>query len=180
MRAILARGSGAFRGGGHAYAESVSSPVPDPTAVASFWAVARAHVSRPTSESPPEAWAFGATPEHADGLLALVLEGTKTGTSSAMWDYEASGDPVPQPGQLDIVVDGAGRPRALLENVAHAIVPFHRVDAAHAHAEGEGDRTLEHWRAVHKDFFTRYAEHDRGFSPEMPILIERFRVVYSV
>ena len=43
---------------------------------------------------PPD-WSFGATPEHADGLLELVLDGTKTATASALWDYEAEGEELP-------------------------------------------------------------------------------------
>lgn len=66
----------------------------NPKQIAEFWRQARAGlVGAP--ETVPEAWAFGATPAHADGLLALVLDGTKTGTASSLWDYEALGDPLP-------------------------------------------------------------------------------------
>ena len=50
------------------------------------------------------------------------------------------------------------------------------VDADHARDEGEGDRSLEHWRAVHERFFTEHAE--GGFQPDMPVVLERFRVLY--
>lgn len=158
-------------------------PEPDPSVIAAYWAAAREAIAAvepglPLPADPPDAWGFGGTPEHADGLLELVLAGVKTGTSSALWDYEASGDPLPQAGQLDIVLDGAGRPRAVILNTAIDIVPFREVDAEHACAEGEGDRSLAHWRDVHERFFTAFAEHDRGFSPDMPVVVERFRVVH--
>lgn len=127
----------------------------------------------------PPAWAFGATPDHADDLLGLVLDGTKTATSSSAWDLEAEGEDVPQVGAMSIVVDGTGRPRAVLVTTAVEVVPFDRVDADHARAEGEGDRSLDHWREVHRRFFTDHAVHNRGFSPEMPVVTERFEVLYQ-
>ena len=47
---------------------------------------------------PPAAWSFGATPEQADELLDLVLDGTKTATASALWDYDADDEPLPEAG----------------------------------------------------------------------------------
>jgi uncharacterized protein YhfF len=32
---------------------------------------------------------------------------------------------------------------------------------------------------VHQRFFTEHASHDRGFEPDMPVVLERFRVVYQ-
>ncbi|MGI5951428.1 MAG: ASCH domain-containing protein [Brooklawnia sp.] len=127
----------------------------------------------------PPAWAFGATPEHADELGALVVAGTKTATASALWDYEAEGEPLPEVGTMGIVLDSAGRPMALIITTQVRVVPFDEVDAAHAHAEGEGDRSLAYWREVHQRFFTEYAAHDRGFAPDMPVVLERFEMLYS-
>ena len=56
------------------------------------------------------------------------------------------------------------------------VVPFDQVDADHARDEGEGDRSLEHWRVVHERYFAEHA--DGGFLPDMPVVLERFRVLY--
>ena len=78
----------------------------NPKQISEFWRQARAGlVGAP--ETVPEAWAFGATPAHADGLLALVLDGTKTGTASSLWDYEALGDPLPVAGEYSIILGEA-------------------------------------------------------------------------
>jgi uncharacterized protein YhfF len=50
---------------------------------------------------------------------------------------------------------------------------FGEIDAAFAHDEGEGDRTLADWREAHTDYFTRRSE----FSPDMELYCERFRLV---
>ena len=111
-------------------------------------------------------------------LLALVLDGTKTGTAGALWDYEAEGEPIAEVGSLWIILDGSARPRALIETTAVAVVPFDQVDAEHARSEGEDDLSLASWRRIHEDFFRSHASHDRGFQPDMPVVCERFRVLY--
>ena len=159
------------------------------SAVEAFWEVARFHARLNVAPSyfgpttlelvPPPAWSFGETPEQADELLALVLAGTKTATSSAAWDYDTEDEPLPEAGTLSIILDGRGHPRALIETTAVATVPFDEVDEEHAFLEGEGDRSLTHWREVHEQFFTEHADHGRGFARDMPLVLERFRVVFQ-
>ena len=147
----------------------------DDAALQQYWAEAR--TARPELPAQlPEAWAFGATPEHADGLLRLVLDGVKTGTASSLCDYEADGDPLPEVGELSIILDGSGAPRAVLETTEVVTVPFDQVTAEHAHAEGEGDRTLAAWRQIHERFWTEHS--DGGFAPDMPVVCERFRLIH--
>jgi uncharacterized protein YhfF len=157
------------------------------TAVESFWELARFRAKLNSAPSyfgpttlevvPPPAWSFGDTPEQSDALLALVLDGTKTATASALRDY-GDDEPLPEPGTLGILLDGAGRPRALIEVTEVAVVPFDEVTEAHAVLEGEGDRTLASWRAEHERFFTETATGEPVFRPDMPVVLERFRVVY--
>lgn len=148
--------------------------------MAAFWAEARGVVpTLPTDPPRPDrVWGFGATAEHADGLLELVLAGVKTGTSGSLWDYEAEGEEVTAVGDLDVILDGSGTPRAIIETTDVRIVPFDEVTAEHSFAEGEDDRSLASWRRIHERFFTDYASHDRGFDPRMPVVCERFRLVY--
>lgn len=128
---------------------------------------------------PPEAWSFGDSPELADELLALVLDGTKTGTAASLWEYDDEGEPVPEVGSLSIVLDGAGEPRALLRTTAVEVVPFDEVTEEHAHSEGEDDRTLESWRREHEKYWRRVFDGgEREFAPDMPVVCERFEVLY--
>jgi uncharacterized protein YhfF len=126
---------------------------------------------------PPPAWSFGATPEQSDTMAALVLDGTKTATASAQRDYDAEDLPLPEPGALGIVTDGSGEPQALVVTTSVAVVPFADVDAEHARLEGEGDLSLEQWRVVHEEFFSESA--DGAFSQHLPVVLERFKVLYS-
>ena len=169
-----AHGAGVLRGGvarSAPYAGRVSAD-----AIEEFWQRCRAEVPD-LPEQTPSAWAFGATPDHADSLLALVLAGTKTATASSLWDYEHTGDALPRVGELSIILDGAGAPRALIETTEIAVVPFHEVTAAHAFAEGERDRTLASWRDIHERYWTEHSEGPRGYAPDMPVVCESFRLV---
>lgn len=144
--------------------------------MAAFWVRARCHDPALPS-CPPPAWSFGAGPDEADALLALVLQGRKTATASALADYENAGERPPRPGELSVVLDGDGMPRAVIEVTAVDVVPFSEVSAEHAWAEGEGDRSLGHWRDEHRAFWTEHGA--TGFAPEMPVVCERFRLRFS-
>ena len=132
----------------------------------------------PLASVMPPAWSFGATPEQSTELAELVAEGVKTATASAAEDYSAEGERLPEPGVLGIVLDGAGHPRALVATTEVEVVAFDEVGEEHALAEGEGDRTLASWREGHERFFRENDPHGRGFRPDMPVVLERFEVLY--
>lgn len=167
------------------------SDIADPRSaeVEAFWVDARIHAKLnrlaaywgpvPEDSVMPPASAFGGTRAVAHELADLIVGGTKTATSSAVWDYEAEGEPLPERGGLEIVLDGDGRPRALIATTHVEVVPFDQVPEEHARLEGEGDLSLAHWRRQHEGFFTRYASHDKGFARDMPVLLQRFEVLYA-
>jgi uncharacterized protein YhfF len=150
------------------------------TAIERFWQSYLGTLPPDTEPTPPpEPWIFGDSPRLADELAALIMAGTKTATCAALWEYQADGEPVPQPGQLGILQDGAGQPLAVVQTVEVEIKPYDQVDAAFAYEEGEGDRSLVYWRDAHRRFFTRtLAVIGREFDETMPLVCERFRVLY--
>ncbi len=131
----------------------------------------------------PEAyaeWAFGDSPEMADELGKLVLDGVKTGTASLAWEYNVDGEPLPRAGEHSVVLDGAGEPMCIIETTRVYIEPYNLVDEEQAYAEGEGDRSLAYWRDAHWNYFSRRCEViGREPSEHMPVVCERFRVVYK-
>ncbi len=130
--------------------------------------------------SPPEAWSFGDNPTLADELCRLVLAGIKTATCSLLWEHEADGESIPQEGQLSILLDGQGKPHAIIETTQVAIQPFNQVDAGFAYEEGEGDRSLESWRREHWRYFSRIIQSKTWVLDEnMPLVCERFRLLWT-
>ena len=125
-----------------------------------------------------EGW--GDSPEMADELGALIVQGIKTGTCSALWEWEAEGSPIPAVGLITIALDGRGEPLCIVETVEVSIRKYNDVDADFARAEGEGDFSLTYWREAHRNFFSRaLPKIGREFSDDMPLVCERFRVIYK-
>jgi len=114
----------------------------------------------------------GVGPELADELLALILIGRKTATC---WRAE-EGSKGTEVGKLWVVEDGAGRARAVLQTLELTQRRFSGVDHAFAADEGEGDQSLEYWRAAHQKYFSGNGE----FAPDMMLWCERFSLVQII
>ncbi len=119
----------------------------------------------------PIRFSFGDSPELADRLLALVLAGKKTATCGALRDYGAGGEPMPVAGRRDIVLNGAGEEAALIETLSVETRRFDAITPDFTDREGEGDYAA--WRAGHEAYFAR----NGGFSPDMDVVCETFRLV---
>lgn len=123
---------------------------------------------------------FGDNPRLADELGQLVLSGIKTGTCAAVWDYEFEGQPFQKAGDVWIVLDGKGDPMCITETVEVTFHRYNEVDEEFARSEGEGDLSLRYWREAHKNFFSRILpKFGREFTEDMPLVCERFKVIYK-
>ncbi len=124
----------------------------------------------------PPAWGFGDSPALAHQLLDLVLAGAKTATTGLLQQYQDEGEPIPQVGDLSILLDGSDIPRALIRDVEVVCARFGDITAEQAAAEGEGDRALATWRADHRRYFERagYLIDDDSL-----VIWERFEVLYQ-
>lgn len=123
-----------------------------------------------------ESW--GDSPRMAEELGALIVEGTKTATCSALWEYRAEGEPLPTVGLKTIVLDGDDAPLCIVETTEVEVKPYDRVDARFAYEEGE--RSLEYWQEAHWRFFSRTLPNiSREPAIDMPLVCERFRVIYN-
>ena len=80
---------------------------------------------------------------------------------------------MPEVGRRDVVLDGAGKPAAVIETTEVTVRRFDEVDEDFARDEGEGDLSLEYWREGHEAYFAR----NGGFEPDMELVCERFRLV---
>ena len=164
-------------------------PPGGPTDVTTFWTRVRPRVQRDafarigvvvgpggSAALAPPAFAFGATREQADEALELVLAGAKTATSSALVEYRTGGEdahPLPRVGDLSIVLDGSGEPRAVIRTTAVEVTSLGLVGAVHARAEGDGG-SAESWRHEHAAFWGKLVDE----ADDWPVVLERFAVVW--
>lgn len=122
---------------------------------------------------------FADTPEAATKVGKLVRDGVKTTTSSLVWGLEHIGEPLPQVGKIELIVDGQGEPLCIIELIDVEIKPFNAVDEQFAFDYGEGDRSLAFWLRDNWDFLSCWCiEIGREPSETMPLAFQRFRVLY--
>jgi uncharacterized protein YhfF len=153
--------------------------MPIPSHLTSFWSAFSASVGEVDERRFYEAFSFGDSDALADELADLVLRGVKRATTSALWSFEVDARPLPQPGDLSIVTRASGEPVCVIQTTAVDVRPFCAVTAEFAAAEGEGDGSLSFWQAAHRDYFQREcARADRAFRDDMPVVCERFSVLY--
>ena len=124
-------------------------------------------------------FSFGDSKKLADELVALVRQGIKTATCSALIGCEKDKIPLPQKGDLSIVLDGNGDPILVIETVGVVILPFNEVSEQFAFEEGEGDRSLAYWRKAHENYFRRNHFENRAFDETMQVVCERFKAVHE-
>ena len=119
---------------------------------------------------------IGDAPEHADEGVALILNGTKTLTSSQFWDYPDG--KIPFVGALSLLLDGLRRPRGIVETTRVEIMRIAAVTEEMARAYGEGEQTVEWWRRV-MDAFHRTGAARRGaiLTDDTPRIWEWFVLV---
>ena len=101
-----------------------------------------------------------------DRLLAAVLRGEKTATSSLAVEY-LSGEPLPRVGERLRLVDHAGGVHGTVETTRVTITPLHLVSDQVALDEGEGFRDADKWRRDHIAFWPRW-RNSSGATPETP------------
>jgi len=144
------------------------------SSVRAFWSRAGARVPALAGRPIADVFSFGGG-EMADRLLRLVLDGVKTATAALPMDFGPQRS-IPRPGDLSVVLDGSGRPRCVIETTELRRLAASAVDAAFVLDYGEGDRTLEWWRAKGAPYYARLAGRP---GEEVELLCERFRVVYA-
>ncbi|UXZ05313.1 ASCH domain-containing protein [Moraxella nasicaprae] len=120
-------------------------------------------------------WSFGDSPEMADELVQLVLNGKKTLTCTALiWHLEENDKTLV--GGFEVITDGRDTPKCMVQLTAQFIKNFDEVDEDLARKEGEGDLSLAYWRAAHQEFFERYGV----FDEKMGLLFTEFKVVKAL
>jgi uncharacterized protein YhfF len=122
-----------------------------------------------------EAWSFAGGGKIGDELADLVLKGLKTATASAYAIYEVEKAPIPSAGALSIILKSIDDAVCIIRTTNILICEFRDVSPEHAYCEGEGDRSLEYWRMVHRECFTEeLASHGLSFDEGMLVVCETF------
>lgn len=118
-----------------------------------------------------------------DRLIAAVLRGEKTATSSLLVEWEEEGQPLPAAGERQRIVDSDGQAIAVIELLAVNVLRLGDVDLRLALEEGEGFRSVEQWRESHERFWNQTRGEDSAdasasaLDDSTLVVAERFRLV---
>jgi uncharacterized protein YhfF len=122
-----------------------------------------------------------------DRLLAAVLSGAKTATSSLAVEY-LNGDPLPRVGEQLELTDHAGVTHGTVVTTRVTIIPLHLVGDDVARDEGEGYADAAAWRRGHVAFWADVAglvrveagDPDWQLRDAEPVVVHWFRLLSSV
>lgn len=130
-------------------------------------------------ENTPETRYFGATKIDADILAELTKTGIKKATSHALLGLQNREKPLPKIGDFIVVTNWEGEAQCIVRTTAVKLKPYFSIDAAYAQLEGEGDKSLEHWKNLHWQQYTKELEtFGRVPRESMIIVCQEFEKVF--
>jgi len=143
-----------------------------------YWSEFLAAYSEIDPSTTYQIWYFGNSSEMALELAGLALSGKKTAPATLKSINEILPENAPVDNGYSVVTSFEGEPLCIIRTSEIRFMPFIEVDEDFAFDEGEGDRTLEYWRAAHWKYFEREAaEYGVEFDETSEVCCERFRLI---
>ncbi|MEK8108763.1 ASCH domain-containing protein [Micromonospora sp. M12] len=103
-----------------------------------------------------------------------MLAGVKTATAGRLAEYAEEGEELEHVGERLALVDDDNALAGVVEITGAEVVRFAEVPWDFARAEGEGDRSIEEWRAGHSAYWARLGT---PVDDDSSIVCLRFRLV---
>lgn len=120
---------------------------------------------------------IGDSVEMTRDLLDRIVAGSKRATCSQGWLYKETQEPLPRPGDFEIIRYPGGRELIVIGITKVEIFPFAKVPAEFAEKEGEGGYAA--WREAHLLAFQRECEaYERRFLEADPIVCVQFDLAH--
>lgn len=127
----------------------------------------------------PKTTHFGDNETDANALASLVKNGTKQATSHALLGLQQKNEPLPKIGEFTVITNWSGEAQCIVRTTKVTLKPYFLIDATYAKKEGEGDGSLDYWKKVHWEYYTReLAQFNRVPRESMIIVCEEFEKVF--
>ena len=128
----------------------------------------------------PKATHFCDNQKDANECARLVKAGVKKATSHSLLGLQHRNEPLPKIGDFTVVTDWEGEAQCIVETTKVKLKPLFSIDEEYAQLEGEGDKSLGHWKKVHWDYYTReLAEFERLPRESMIVVCQEFTKVFE-
>ena len=122
---------------------------------------------------------YGDSPELSALLLAMIRSGQKRAGTGLLWWHEHDAEPLPQVGDIEIVLTHDHQPSLVTRVTRVDVLPYREVGAEYAAIEGEGDGSLDYWRKAHWHYFSRVcASIGKVPTEEMLVVCSVFEVLH--
>lgn len=132
------------------------------------------------NEPAPLVGYFGDNEKDANSLANLVVQDIKRATTHSLLGLQLRKEPLPKIGDFFVVTDWKGDAKCVVRTTSVKLLPYFSIHNEHARLEGEGDKSLDYWRNVHWDYYTReLAEFNRRPLESMIVVFERFEKVFE-
>lgn len=128
----------------------------------------------------PKAVHFCDNEQDANECAKLVKKGIKRATTDSLLGLQNREERLPKIGDYTVVTNWEGVAQCIVETVKVRLKPFFSIDEEYARLEGEGDKSLAHWKKVHWDYYTReLAEFERLPRESMIVVCQEFEIVFK-
>jgi uncharacterized protein YhfF len=119
--------------------------------------------------------------EHdANECVKLVKDGVKIAASDSLLGLQNRKERLPKIGDFTVVTNWEGEAQCIIETTKVRLKPFFSIDEEYARLEGEGDKSLDHWKKVHWEYYTReLAEFQRLPRESMIVVCQEFEIVFK-
>lgn len=106
----------------------------------------------------PQVIHFCDNQQDADLCADLVKKGIKKATTDSLLGFQYRNEPLPRIGDFKVVTNWKGEAQCIIKLTSVKLKPYFSIDAAYVQLEGEGDKSLDYWKKVHWDYYTRELE----------------------
>ena len=105
-------------------------------------------------EDAPTTMHLGTTKNDADVLAELVKKGIKKATSHSLLGLQHRNQRLPRIGDFVVILNAEDEAQCIVRTTVVRLKPYFSIDATYAQLEGEGDKSLAHWKKVHWEHYT--------------------------
>lgn len=116
----------------------------------------------------------------ANHSVELVINNTKKAMSYSLLGLQNSNEPLPKIGSFIVLTDWEGTAKCIVKTTSVKLKPLFSIDGDYAQLEGEGDKSLDQWKNIYWNYFTReLATFKRVPKESMIVVCVTFEKVYG-
>ena len=113
-------------------------------------------------------------------IIGFIKEGEKVGTFSLPWLMESENIPASHTGQPIILLSYDGKPEIVVQITDIEETIFGEIDYDVTKIDGPPVRDPEVWIPLHREYWNNILKpYGRSCTDDMPVIVERFQLVYS-